>query len=73
MIFNRNLSFTEVLRKIEETTPKHENYKRTVGKPDESSYRYVFHQPNDKNRELILTVLAFDVPTARHRPTSEEA
>ncbi len=73
LIFNRNLNFTEVLKKIEESVPKHQNYKRTVGKPDESSYRYVFHQPNDKNRELILTVLAFDVPTARHRPTGEEA
>jgi hypothetical protein len=64
-IFNRNANFSEVLTKIEEATPKHQYYKRTVGKLDESSFRYIFHQPNDRNRELTLTVLAFDVPTLR--------
>jgi hypothetical protein len=64
-VFNRNANFTEVLTKIEEATPKHQCYKRTVGKLDESSFRYIFHQPNDRNRELTLTVLAFDIPTLR--------
>jgi hypothetical protein len=30
-------------------------------------FRHVFHQPNDRNREIIITVMAFDVPTAEHR------
>jgi hypothetical protein len=63
LIFNRNVNFSEVLGKIEEATPNHKNYKRNVGKLDESSFRYIFHQPKDKNRELTLTVLAFDIPT----------
>jgi hypothetical protein len=29
--------------------------------------KYVFHQPTDPNREIIVTVMAFDVPTAEHR------
>jgi hypothetical protein len=33
-------------------------------KPDESAFRYVFAQPTDKNREITLTVLAFDIPKA---------
>ncbi len=66
LIFNRNVNFSEVLKKIAESTPKHKCYKRTMSNPDESSFRYVFHQPNDVNRELILTVLAFDVPTEHH-------
>lgn len=67
VIFNRNAKFSDVLKKIEEISPKHKHYKRTLAKPDESSSRYVFHQPNDPNREIILTVMGFDVPTAEHR------
>lgn len=67
LIFNRNANFTEVLEKIAEATPKHPNYKRNIGKLDESSFRYIFHQPNDKNRELTLSVLAFDIPTMRNK------
>lgn len=62
LIFNRNKDFSGVLKKIEESTPKHKNYKRMLSKVDESTFRYLFHQPNDRNRELILTVLAFDIP-----------
>jgi hypothetical protein len=62
LIFNRNQNFTEVLRKIEESAPQHPNFKRVIAKLDESSFRYVFHQPEDKNREVIVTVLAFNVP-----------
>jgi hypothetical protein len=65
LIFNRNVNFTEVLAQIFESTPKHPNYKRTVAKLDESSVRYIFHLPGDPNRELTLSVLAFNVPTLR--------
>jgi hypothetical protein len=64
LVFNRNASFGAVLAKIAEATPKHSNFKRDLGKSDESSFRYIFAQPNDPNREITLTVLAFDIPTA---------
>jgi hypothetical protein len=64
LIFNRNAGFTAVLAKVAEITPKHPNFKRDLGKSDESTFRYVFAQPNDANREIALTVLAFDIPTA---------
>jgi hypothetical protein len=67
LIFNRNANFSNVVEKIGEIAPKHPCFKRDLGKTDESGFRYVFHQPNDRNRELILTVLAFDVPTEEHR------
>jgi hypothetical protein len=67
LIFNRNVNFSEVIGKIDEATPNHKNYKRSLGKLDESSFRYIFHQPNDKNRELTLTVLVFDVPIIRNK------
>jgi hypothetical protein len=64
LIFNRNADFTAVLAKIADTAPKHKNFKRDLGKPDESTFRYIFAQPNDANREITLTVLAFDIPVA---------
>jgi hypothetical protein len=63
LVFNRNAGFTAVLAKIAEVAPKHPNFKRDLGKSGESTFRYVFAQPNDANREITLTVLAFDVPT----------
>jgi hypothetical protein len=65
LIFNRNVNFTEVINRIAEAVPKHSNFKRLVDQLDESSFRYIFHQPNDPNREVILTVMAFDVPTRK--------
>jgi hypothetical protein len=64
LVFNRNTDFSAVLSKIAEITPKHANFKRELGKSDESTFRYVFGQPNDQNREITLTVMAFDIPSA---------
>ena len=58
LIFNRNAKFSDVVNKIGEVSPKHNCFKRALGKTDESGFRYIFHQPNDPNRELILSVLA---------------
>jgi hypothetical protein len=66
LIFNRNADFGAVLAKIGETVPTHPQFKRDLGRSGESSFRYVFAQPNDSNREITLTVLAFDIPT--HAP-----
>ena len=67
IIFNRKSNFSDVLKKITEIGPKHKSHKKTLASSVESTFRYVFHQPNDPNREVIVTVLAFDVPTAEHR------
>ncbi len=64
VVFNTNADFSGVLKKIEEATPKHKNYRRGGDKLDETTFRYVFGQPRDPNREITLTVLAFDVPKA---------
>ena len=61
-LFNRNANFSDVLTKIGEIVPKHKYFKRDLGKRGESEFRYMFSHPDDPNRELILTVLAFDVP-----------
>lgn len=67
LVFNRNASFSDVLSKVEDSAKKHSSFKRFVSKDDESSFRYIFCQPDDINRELTLTVLVLNVPTQSHR------
>ena len=62
VVFNRNADFSAVLAKMAEATPKHPHFKRKSDRLDERAFRYVFGQPGDANREITLTVLAFDIP-----------
>jgi hypothetical protein len=69
-VFNRNADFSAVLAKMAEAAPKHRHFKRDQGALDESTFRYVFGQPGDANREITLTVMAFDVPKRGQEPAS---
>ena len=62
LLFNRKVRFSTVLDKIPDTVSNHPCFKRKVSVTGETVFRYIFHQPADTNRELVLTVLAFDVP-----------
>jgi len=62
ILFNRGKNFSNVLKKIPQVVQSHRCFKRELGKNDETEFRYVLHQPDDSNRELILTVMAFNVP-----------
>jgi len=62
LLFNRKKNFSNVLEKIPSTAESHKCYKRELERRGEIEFRYIFHQPDDPNRELILTVMAFDVP-----------
>ena len=65
VVFNRNRDFSKVLTAIPEAVQSHPQYKRDLSGSAESSFRYQFANRDDRNRELFLTVLAFDVPTLR--------
>jgi hypothetical protein len=65
LIFNRRANFSDVLSKIAAAAPSHSCFKRDLSKSDETTFRYIFHQPNDPSRELRLTVMAFDVPVKK--------
>jgi hypothetical protein len=65
LMFNRNVNFSDVTATITEAVPKHKHCKRSLGQTDESSFRYVFGHPDDTNRELTVTVMAFNIPTKR--------
>jgi hypothetical protein len=62
VIFNRNKDFSNVLKSILEATETHPNKKRGPEKLGETRFRYTFSNPKDANRELILTVMVFDIP-----------
>jgi len=62
LLFNRNKNMSKVLDEIDSSTKEHKNYKREIKIAHESQRKYIFSQISDINRELILTVLVFDVP-----------
>jgi hypothetical protein len=62
IIFNRNRDFGSVVKTILSATEKHPHKKRGPTKEGETRFKYVFGNPKDANRELFLTVLAFDIP-----------
>ena len=62
LIFNRNKDFSSVLDKIEQATVTHANYKRLIKKRSETSWSYLFGHKDDANREITITVQAYNVP-----------
>lgn len=64
LVFNRDTALSTVLSGIDAETKKHPQFKQQVNWPHETGFRYVLHYPSDANREVITTVLAFDVPSA---------
>ena len=62
LIFSRNKDFTDVLEKIEKGSHKHPNCKKLVKKRNESSWTYLFGNKDDANREISITVQAYNVP-----------
>lgn len=63
LVFNRGTNTSKVLSAIDVNVKAHANFKRPVDWPHESGFRYVLHSKGDTNRELILTVLVFHIPT----------
>ncbi len=62
LIFNRNKNFSNVLKQIPEVVKNHSNFKRQIQYPSETGFRYILHHRDDIAREIILKVLAFDIP-----------
>ena len=62
LVFNRERNFSSVLTKIPEIVESHQNFKRRASYTSETGFRFILHNRDDKNRELTLTVLAFEVP-----------
>jgi len=65
VLFNRNKDFSKVLAAVPEAVRGHAHFKRELPGSAETIFRYLFSNRDDRNRELYLTVMAFDVPTPR--------
>ena len=62
LIFNRDTNMSTILQRIPEVVHEHPNYKADKDYDSETGFRYVFGHREDHNRELTLTVLAFNIP-----------
>lgn len=62
LIFNRNKQFSDVVKSIPEVAVKHPNFKRLLPSSGETISKYIFHHNEDVNRELTMTVMAFNIP-----------
>lgn len=65
VVFNRNRDFSRVLAAIPEAVRAHPQFKKDLPGSTETVFRYLVANRDDRNRELYLTVMAFDVPTRR--------
>lgn len=63
IIFNRKKDFSRVLSEIQEATLAHQNCKKFLRTRSETSWMYRFSHRDDPNREMTITVMAFDIPS----------
>jgi len=63
LLFNRTKKLSDVLAKVPEIMDSHPQYKRTESVEGETNFRYILGHRDDPNRELIVTVLVFEVPS----------
>jgi hypothetical protein len=61
LLFNRDKDFSQMLEAIQATVRGHSNLKRELPQLSKTSLPYVFAHHADRNREMLLTILAFDV------------
>jgi hypothetical protein len=66
-VFSKGAAFTDVLRKIDEAISRHTVVRRRLGNYGTSGFRYLLARPDDPERQLTLTVLAFAVPAVAAR------
>lgn len=62
LLFNRNKDFSKVLAAIPHTVKSHQKFRKELLQPGETAFRYVFRNKDDDAKDLIVTILAFDVP-----------
>ena len=62
LVFNRDREMSTVLSRIPKVVREHGSYKADRPYASETGFRYVFGHRDDSNREMILTVLVFDLP-----------
>jgi len=59
MVFVDNKDFSNVIDTIKVEANKHPYYLKSVGNRGETSFSYHYHLPNDKNKIVLLEIMAF--------------
>lgn len=62
LVFNRNKGFSQVLEQIPPSAEGHPQFVSYDGAKSETEFAFTFRRPDDADRKLTLTVLAFDIP-----------
>jgi hypothetical protein len=68
LLFNRRSGFSEVVAKVPDVLKGHPNFKRDLTRMSETRFRATFKHRDDPNREMTLTVTAFDIPAVAPEP-----
>ena len=62
LVFNRDTEMSTVLKSIPEVVKDHPKYKSSRDYDSETGFRYTLSHRDDANREIVLTVLVFNIP-----------
>lgn len=62
IVFNKDGNLTAVMDKAKEVAKKHPNWKRDLAYISDTGFRCVLRNRDDADREIILTVMFFNVP-----------
>jgi hypothetical protein len=62
IIFNRNLDFTNVISEAQRAMKDHQHYKSGPKQESDTRFRYIFTHPEDKQRDIIVTLMLFNMP-----------
>jgi hypothetical protein len=62
LVFNRNKNFTRIIGEAEKALKGHRQYGKPIAITRETSFRARMIRPDDKNREIDLVVMLFEVP-----------
>jgi hypothetical protein len=67
IVFNRQKNFTNVISEAQRAMRDHPLHKSGPTQKNETRFRYIFKHPKDDLREIIVTLLLFDMP----KPSSD--
>jgi len=62
IIFSRNQDFTSVISEAQRAMKDHPHFKTGPKAESETRFRYVFTHPDDKQRDIIVTLMLFNMP-----------
>lgn len=63
IVFNRTKNHSAVVQQIPDLVKSHPSFRRPAKHESSSSAgRYVLHHPSDPDRELVVSILVYDVP-----------